>query len=154
MNKRLVGLLTTATVFVGIGLYVFFGSATKEDGFNPEFEEDQVRIVQDSQATQGIRMPGYEKLYFPVGEKVVDVDFFNPEENEVYFEISLYLTEEDKVIYKSKLLSPGQHLYSIELEEILDKGTYDIDIIYSTYSMDDSYTPKNGGKVSCDLVVE
>lgn len=127
-----------------------------EDGeaFNPEFEEDQARESSEAGAIGGIEIPGYSEIVIPAGQTTVDVNFYNPETNNVYFEINLILAETEEEIYKSKLLSPGQHLYEIELERALESGQYDMVITYNTYSIDEEYTPKNGATVNCVLVVE
>lgn len=125
-----------------------------ESAFNPEFEDDQTRESNEAGAIGGIEIPGYSQIIVPAGETNVSVNFYNPENNSVYFEISLALAETEEEIYKSKLLSPGQNLYEIELERGMDAGEYDMVITYNTYSMDEEYTPRNGATVNCVLVVE
>ncbi len=128
--------------------------AVIEESFNPEFEEDQVRESNEAGASGGIEIPGYSEIQIPAGETKVSVNFYNPENNSVYFEINLSLMETGEAIYQSKLLSPGQHLYEIELEQVMEVGEYDMVITYNTYSMDEEYTPRNGATVNCVLVVE
>lgn len=142
---------TIAVTAVGFGIY---SHMNVEEKFTPEFEADQFKEQVTAGASEGIKVPGYSAIYVPYGVKDVEVNFYNPEENDVYFEIALIITESGQEIYKSKLLSPGQHLYNITLIDTLDRGTYDMDIVYNTYSMDESYTPKNGATVACELVVE
>ena len=79
------------------------------------------------------------------------VELSNPEENRVYFQITFLLGEEQKQIYQSKLIKPGDHLYEITLDRALDPGTYDLTIQYDTFSMDESYSPRNGASVNCIL---
>lgn len=154
VKSKIIALVVGLTVVAG-GAFAYVNmNQAQEEAFKPEFEEDQFKELVTAGATDGIKVPGYSTIYVPQGAKEVEVNFFNPEENDVYFEICLVIADTEEEIYKSKLLSPGQHLYSIELNDTLDKGTYDMNIIYNTYSMDEDYTPKNGATVACELVVE
>ena len=72
----------------------------------------------------GIQIPGYKTIIVAAGTKDVSVELVNPEENNVYFEISFYLPETKETIYTSKLISPGQTLYDITLERELEAGEY------------------------------
>lgn len=118
-----------------------------------EFEEGQTQSIEEASVTKGIKIPGYSTIPVSADSTEVSVDLQNPDENEVYFQISFYLTDTDELIYQSKLLSPGQHLYSIELARGLEAGEYPLTIRYDTFSMDGSYTPKNGASVNCFLSV-
>lgn len=143
---------------VAVGGYLVINHLNKEtvieEAFNPEFEEDQIRESNEAGASGGIEIPGYSEIRIPSSEKNVSVNFYNPENNSVYFEINLSLMETGEEIYQSKLLSPGQHLYEIELVQAMEAGEYDMVITYNTYSMDEEYTPRNGATVNCVLVVE
>ena len=83
----------------------------------------------------------------------MSVELMNPEENDVYFEISFYLPETDETIYTSKMIRPGQHLYEITLEKEMEAGEYPLIVRYATYSADEAMTPRNGAEVNCTLVV-
>ncbi len=155
MVKSKMFAIIASIAVVTVGTIVYLNSMNSaSDTFKPEFEADQFKEQTTAGATAGIKVPGYSTIYVPHGATDVEVNFFNPEENDVYFEICLVIADTEQEIYKSKLLSPGQHLYSITLTDTLDKGTYDMNIIYNTYSMDEEYTPKNGATVACELVVE
>lgn len=124
-----------------------------EQAFVPEFEGEQVKAEVESGATTGIEIPGYSEIIIDAGKTTAQVDFFNPENNGVYFTIQLMLTDTEEVIYESKLFGPGQHLYEIELMRALEKGEYNMTIVYSAYSMDETYTPRNGANMNCILKV-
>ena len=123
----------------------------KDKIITPEFEELQKKDEINEGISKGIEVPGYSEIAIKSGEKNIKVDFFNPEANNVYFKIKLVLNDSNEVIYESKMFSPGQHLYEIELNRPIEKGIYDMTIIYETFSMDGNYTPKNGANVSCKL---
>lgn len=152
-NKLIMMALGCFTI-IAVCAIVFANTNNVSDAFNPQFEEDQFREQAVSGVSEGIKIPGYSTIVVPYGASDVDVNFFNPEENDVYFEISLVLSDTDTEIYKSKLIAPGQHIYNISLNETLNVGTYNMNIVYNTYSMDGNYTPKNGASVACELEVE
>lgn len=150
-------LVCALIVVVGVGTSVYQGIMNrpqKEVVLTPEFEEEQTREVQESGVQAGIKIPGYSKIVIEEGQTEVDVDFFNPEENTVYFQITLQLTDDGTVLYESKFMEPGQHLYKITLLEQVEQGEYDMTIVYKTYSMDENYAPKNGASVNCILEVK
>lgn len=122
--------------------------------FIPEFEEQQTQQTQEASVTRGIKIPGYTTIPIAANTTDVDVELYNPEENEVHFQIAFVLNETGETIYESKLIEPGQHLYHITLEKPLEPGEYPITIQYSTFSTDDTFTPKNGASVECVLKAE
>ncbi len=154
-NKKIIIAIVSILTLCVASASVYFITSKEESTtvFNPEFEDIQDK-TEVTMATGSIEIPGYTDIYITAGETSVDVDFFNPESNSVYFQITLILTDTGEEIYTSKLFSPGQHLYEIELNRAIEKGEYDMTIVYSTYSMDEDYTPKNGANVSCVLIAE
>ena len=67
----------------------------------------------------------------------------------MYFQITFLIGEEQ--IYQSKLIRPGDHLYDITLDRALEAGEYELTIQYDTFSMDETYSPRNGATVNCIL---
>ncbi len=130
------------------------GEQNKADAvtnFTPEFEQEQTQTTIAPSHTKGIKIPGYSTIPIAANSQEVEIDLYNPEENDVYFQIAFYLTDSKEQIFESKLLKPGQHLYSISLTRPLEAGDHPIIIQYSTFSTDGSYTPKNGAVVDCTL---
>ncbi len=125
-----------------------------EKDFVPEFEEQQTQQTQEASVTRGIKIPGYTTIPIAANSQDVDVELYNPEENEVHFKISFILKETNETIYESKLIAPGQHLYHITLDKALEPGEHPIIMQYSTFSADDTFTPKNGASVECVLKAE
>ena len=122
-----------------------------------EFEADQEKPEDEdtpSGVEKGIQIPGYESITIPAGTTDVSVELMNPEENNVYFEISFHLPETDETIYTSKMIQPGQHLYEITLDKAMEAGEYPLTIRYGTYSADEAMTPRNGAEVNCTLIVQ
>lgn len=124
--------------------------------YDTSFEEDQTKPESEGQKAsteKGIQIPGYKTITVASGSKDVDVELMNPEENEVYFEISFYLPDTDETIYTSKKIRPGQHIYHITLNRELQAGEYPLTVKYATYSADENMIPKNGAEVNCTLKV-
>jgi len=159
MTKKVkYSVISIATVLVvagGIyGLYRHMNYSGEVTSKEFEFEEGQEKETAETGASEGIAIPGYSTIYLDAGSTEAEVNLTNPEDNNVYFEISFYLPETDETIYTSKLIEPGQSLYNIELDKALDEGEYDLTVKYATYAMDENYTPMNGAEVNCKLVVE
>lgn len=118
------------------------------------FEDAQTKEVETPTITAGIEIPGYDALYIDHGATEMEGDFFNPESNNVYFSIGFWLDGEDEAFYQSNLIEPGQHLYTLEMDKTYDQGTYDMRIVYETFSADGEFAPRNGANVACKLIVE
>ncbi len=143
----------------GAAVYARYAKQNDEKvtSYSAEFEEDQEKPEsekQEASVQEGIEIPGYESITIPSGTKDVKVDITNPENNQVYFEVSFYLPDTDEVIYQSKMIKPGQHIYEITLEHEMEAGEYPLTVKYATYSADKNLTPKNGADVNCTLIVQ
>lgn len=154
-KKFILPLVVVAAVLAGIGIWQ--GMRPKEvTNYEAAFEAGQeapdTSSERQSGAGAGIQIPGYKSIEISAGTKEVSVELMNPEENEVYFEISFYLPETDEIIYTSDLIRPGQHFYEITLEREMEAGEYPLTIRYAAYSADENLTPKNGAEVNCTLV--
>lgn len=154
MNKKkkiiLVG--AAAVILILIGVIVYKCTHGNVTSYEPEFEEEQTQTSSEGGVGNAIKIPGYTTIYVTAGSQDVSVDLENPEENNVYFEISFVITDTGEEIYKSKYISPGQHLYDITLNRALEAGEYDLTVHYATYAQDEEYTPRNGADVNCRLI--
>ena len=140
-KKVILILLIIAVIAGAFAIYQYTGPK-EVTNYDVEFETDQEKQI-----------PGYESITIPAGTTDVSVELMNPEENNVYFEISFYLPETDETIYTSKMIQPGQHLYEITLDKAMEAGEYPLTIRYATYSADEAMTPRNGAEVNCTLIV-
>ena len=150
-NKKTAVILAILLLLAAVLLGRFLLTRGEVTSYQPEFEEGQEQTVSEGGVEAGIKIPGYSTITVDAGTKDVAVELSNPEENQVYFQITFLLGEEQEQIYQSKLIKPGDHLYEITLDRALDPGTYDLTIQYDTFSMDDSYTPRNGASVNSIL---
>lgn len=97
-----------------------------------------------------ITIPGYAGIYFKAGTTQQAVDFHNPEINDCYFKISLYLSN-DYLLYESNLIKPGEQLKEITINRKLEKGIYkNCLLVYQCYSLDDE-TPLNGSTQNIEI---
>ena len=158
-KKRILAAAVAAAAVVLAGVGIWRGTrpgevTNYEAAFEPEQEAPGDGTGEAAAAAAGIQIPGYKSITIPAGTRDVSVELMNPEENQVYFQISLYLPETEETIYQSDLLRPGQHLYEITLEKEMEAGEYPLIVRYAAYSADENLTPKNGAEVSCTLKVQ
>ena len=101
-----------------------------------------------------IKIPGYNTVTIPANETSVSVTFENPIGNPCYFQISMYLTATNELVYQSNYLSPGKMLTQLQLNRSFTAGTYPITIRFDTFALDDNYTPLNSAVTAASLVVQ
>lgn len=158
-KKTIAAVVAAAVIACGATLFIInavnkSGPVTSYDDKVYELEDEQTPLASDASVEAGIEIPGYSTIPITAGSTTAAVDIYNPENNNVYFQVSFILTDTDEQIYQSKLISPGQHLYSIDLNRALEAGDYNLTVQYDTFSTDGEYTPKNGASVSCFLSVQ
>lgn len=157
-RKKKITILVVILVLAAAAAGIYWYTRPKEiTNYDAEFEEDQERpdsTDQEGSVADGIQIPGYKSITIPAGIKDVSVELMNPEENQVYFQISFYLPDTEETIYTSKMIKPGQHLYEITLEKEMAAGEYPLTVRYDTFSADEAMTPRNGAEVNCTLIVE
>lgn len=158
-KKWMIPLLIALAVLLAacVLIYVNRQPGTVSNYADPEFEAEQTEpgsSEEESGVQAGIQIPGYSEITIPAGETEVELELLNPDENNVYFRITFYLPATDEVIYTSKLIQPGQHLYSITLDRALEAGEYDLTIQYATFTADEAMEPRNGAEVNCRLIAQ
>lgn len=157
-RKKKITILIVILVLAAAAAGIYWYTRPKEvTNYDAEFEEDQERpdsTDQEGSVADGIQIPGYKSITIPAGTKDVSVELMNPEENQVYFQISFYLPDTEETIYTSKMIKPGQHLYEITLEKEMAAGEYPLTVRYDTFSADEVMTPRNVAEVNCTLIVE
>lgn len=100
--------------------------------------------------SDSITIPGVTGLNLKSGQLQQKVDFYNPKENQYYFIISIYLSD-DTLIYKSDYLAPAETITEINLLQTLQKGTYkNCRIVYNCYTLDSKAT-LNSGNVKIEI---
>ena len=101
-----------------------------------------------------IVIPGYEALTLQAGARKQSLRLPNPEENDCYFQISLYLAD-DTLLWQSDLIKPGKTSALITLSRPLDPGTYpEATLRYACFRLDREKTPLNGAETKLTLWVQ
>lgn len=156
MNQKIIGavMILAGIVLLLLALLRGCGAQETERVFEFEVGQEAPEVEATEMEVQYISIPGFKGVTIPANTKSVSVHLYNPEENPCYFEMIITIDEGETELYKSKLLSPGQDLYTIELETGLAAGAYDAILQYNTYSMDGNFTPMNGAQVPFTLTVK
>lgn len=150
------GLLLAIMIAIGCMLYA---QAEKEQaeqrasGHAPEptqalslhaYAGDQITPT-PKQTMPGISIPGWTGIKLKAGETVVNVPFYNPEENGDWFYLTfqLKLKETDEVLFTTGLIPPGQYCNMVSLNTALEPGTYEGILFVQPYMMDNLATTNN-----------
>lgn len=161
-NSRKFILICVACVGIaaaGVGAYSCFNpkEETANSGSNISVEKDVVAWDGELQSEndlqqESIKVPYYGELTAQTDKKDVGVTLVNPKENNCYFSYTWEIADTGEEIYKSNLIEPGMAIDGIQMNEILEAGTYAINMQIDTYSMDDQQ-PMNKAVVETTLVV-
>lgn len=101
--------------------------------------------------TDTIACPGYKALGMKADTVPQQVNFYNPEENNCYFKISLKL-EDGTLLWESELLEPGKAFYDIDLLKTLPEGEYpNTTLKYECFAMNEERTALNGSEIRLTL---
>lgn len=96
-----------------------------------------------------IKIPGITSLVFAPDTTSQKVNFYNPEENDCLFRMTLNV--DGKEYWQSGYCAPGKGYYDIELTEPLETGTYSAYLLVECFKEDG--TRLNGANVEFDLQV-
>ena len=115
----------------------------------PEAAAEPVEKLTDS-----IDLPGYGALNFKADTTEQTVTLPNPEQNFCYIQITLLL-EDGSVLWKSKLIGPGESSDPIVFTRPLTAGEYRNAVLqYQCFRMDENLTPLNGATTNLTLKVK
>lgn len=106
-----------------------------------------------SGGASGIKIPGYGELTIGKDAGGFHMSLVNPEGNPCYFKYTLEIPEMSAVLYDSDLIEPGKAIAEFAVENLPEKGDYDLYINISTYSLDESLESMNGAQVKTILHV-
>ena len=116
------------------------------DNWDPNIDNEPTRGVDDA------IIPGYGNAEMIAGDTTLTLSIGNPSENTVGLYATLIV--DDKQLYRSPLLKPGQGIKSIPLNETLKKGKYDAYVLYQIVDLDKPDTKLNSVRSALDLVVK
>lgn len=77
----------------------------------------------------------------------------NPEGNPCYLKYTLEIPEASEVLYDSELIEPGKAITEFAVDNLPEKGDYELFINIGTYSLDKSLESMNGAQVKTILHV-
>lgn len=126
-RKRRIIIVMAVIVVLLIMLLLLFKSC----GNTPPLSNDDTETKQEEKTLDfipasekgKINIPGYEGIYLMPGQLNQKVSFYNPDTNNCYFVISLYLSD-DTLIYESDYIAPGEKITDITLLKSLQQGLY------------------------------
>lgn len=161
---RILPVLVIVCLVTAGGLFYYHGQQgkkNKESVEKPEIDPSAGEYqppIRSTTAIQGVAIPGWGQIYMNEGKTGVEVDFYNPEENDgrYYLSFELRLPEMDgsyEILYKSGLVKPGLHIQHIELSRPMDAGTYEAVLHVQPYRMDEDKTPTNNADMKTSLIV-
>ena len=126
------------------------GTTPKNNNNSSNTASDKVLDFTPAPENKSIQIPAITGIYMRAGELKQTVDFYNPQENNCYFVISLYLSD-DTLIYKSDMIAPAEHIKEITLLQELKRGIYrNCRLVYNCYSLDNK-TQLNGSNVVLEI---
>jgi hypothetical protein len=114
----------------------------------------------ETASAPGVTIPGWGSLTIPADTTDITVDFYNPESNEGYYDLTFELQLPDdseqgyEVLYTSGLVEPGLHIQHITLSHGLSEGTYHAVIHVQPYKQDEDHTPTNNADMETELIVK
>lgn len=147
-KKILLILLLLLLIFIALFIGIKIGSSHNKNngGVNLTVDKDSKDKIEKKEknetVTKGVSIPGWTDITLPANSTKAKVDFYNPEANKdlYYLTFQLIIIEKDgsqKVIYESKLVEPGKHIYDIKLGYKLTAGDYEGIVHVQPYRMKD-----------------
>ena len=126
------------------------GTTPNDNNNSSNTASDKVLDFTPAEESKSIKIPAVTGIYMRAGQRNQTVDFYNPKENNCYFVISLYLSD-DTLIYKSDMIAPAEHIKEITLLQELERGIYrNCRLVYNCYSLDNK-TQLNGSNVVLEI---
>lgn len=149
-----ISIIIVALAIIGAMVYINMNSGDNMGGirYTPDSQEPWNESLEGDNNSDGIKIPGFGKLYFPSGTKKVQMTLANPSDNDCYFIYTLHLNDPDgEIIYTSDKVAPGMALYDLTIIRPLDVGEYTLYVHVATYSSDDKQL--NGALLKAPLTV-
>lgn len=95
------------------------------DPWQPTLEEDLGESPDNKNEQRNIEIFGFSSWHVAAGQtEDIPITLKNPEGNPCYFSFEISLSDSGEVIYRSKMVAPGDTIKSIDINKPLDKGIY------------------------------
>lgn len=159
-RSYLIPFILVIALLIGFGSYGIYRyivpiNDTAVEDFVPDIDDNinQKQEGGEVQHTEGIRIEGFSKWTVEAGRKEdVPIALRNSKGNPCYFTFEIILDDTKEVLYKSKMVPPGEGIGKIDLSRALDKGTYDVTINIYTNKLDTG-AEMNKGQLNVELTV-
>lgn len=137
--KQIIFIAVTALIIILI-LMLFLRSCQcgkPPPNINETTESKTLDFTSNNESNTSIIIPGVNGINMKSGQLEQKVDFYNPDENNCLFLISLYLSD-DTLIWQSDLIRPSEHITQITLKQKLQRGLYrNCRLVYDCYTLDE-----------------
>lgn len=157
MKKKTVVIIISSIAALVILLLCLLSQCSEVDGgkglsFNPDIPEEWSGNI-EAQGSEGIKIPGFNKIYFEAGTNQVQLTLANPADNTCYFIYELFLNDpEGEKLYSSCRIDPGMALTDITVSRSLEEGAYTLYIKVNPCDLD-SGAPLNAALLKVPLIV-
>jgi hypothetical protein len=134
-------------------LYPFQREAPISPRINSDGVADALEKMPDTNTTQSkrtIKFNSPQELEITADNTGI-ANWYNPETNQVNFVFNLHVN--DKLLYQSGQVPPGNYIQSVTLKEPLAAGEYDGTLVINTFNIH-SGQPKNGMTFKIKLKVD
>ena len=118
MQILLVIILLVMAVFVGIYLSSNKDSNLSDDGSAVKWNGEQSLPKPTLGNAPAIEIPGFTELVLIADQTEQAVNFYNPKNNDCYFQMNLYV--KDELLWQSGNIAPSKGYYQIELNKSLE----------------------------------
>ena len=154
-------LIATVILLAGALVTVYIVSNQSKEVTAPDSAGVGGEIVEnwdpniDNEPTHGVDdaiIPGYGNAEMKAGDTTLTLSIGNPSENTVGLYAALIV--DDKQLYRSPLLKPGQGIKSIPLNKTLEKGKYDAYVLYQIVDLNKPDTKLNSVRSALELIVK
>lgn len=148
VKDRLRRNLLLALLFIALlGGLIYGGlSLRNQIPLDPNLTDFQPNIEMPENADPSrISIPGFNEINMLADTDEIYVALWNPDTNPCYFKFTIYLEENNQVLFESGLVPPGKAITTVKLNEKLKEGRYPIGIDMKTFSLEDGETPLNSG---------
>lgn len=160
-KNKVKNIVIIALILLVIGLLVtldsqrYFVSDTIHEILR--IDDNAVDVTDEEQPgseAASIEIPGYGSMTLKADRIVQEVFLHNPEGNNCYFLISLFLPDGTR-LYQSGLIPPGKVIYSAEFSIEVSAGTYENAILqYQCFRLSEEREKINGARTHLTLIFE
>lgn len=122
-----IAFVVIAAVSICLIMYVHKKSDGGASGikYTPDQPKQWSEEISQANQSDGIKIPGFGRVYFPSGTTKVQMTLANPSDNDCYFIYNIHLDNPDgELLYTSAEVYPGMALYDLTLSRPLNVGEH------------------------------